>query len=99
MQAEIFCTLQRAGGREMCKARYREMLTKGLRGKRGALGQAIKPSILGALLAYAGRQHRRVDASPTERRAACSTVVVLTGKYAPRTRSSPPPWTLGQLDF
>lgn len=50
---------------EMCKARYREMLTKGLRGKKGAPGQANQAfSVLGALLAYAGRQYRRADGSP-----------------------------------
>lgn len=50
---------------EACKSRYREMLTKGLRGKKGAPGQANQAfSVLGALLAYAGRQYRRVDGSP-----------------------------------
>lgn len=50
---------------EMCKKRYREMLTKGLRGKKGAPGQANQAfSVLGALLAYAGRQYRRADGSP-----------------------------------
>lgn len=49
----------------MCKTRYREMLTKGLRGKKGAPGQANQAfSVLGALLAYAGRQYRRTDGSP-----------------------------------
>lgn len=50
---------------EMCRARYREMLTKGLRGKKGAPGQANQGfAVLGALLAYAGRQWRRADGSP-----------------------------------
>lgn len=50
---------------EMCKTRYREMLTKGLRGKKGAPGQANQAfSVLGALLAYTGRQYRRADGSP-----------------------------------
>lgn len=50
---------------EMCKTRYREMLTKGLRGKKGAPGQANQGfAVLGALLAYAGRQYRRSDGSP-----------------------------------
>ncbi|WP_201752631.1 tyrosine-type recombinase/integrase [Sphingomonas changnyeongensis] len=50
---------------EMCKARYREMLTKGLRGKKGAPGQANQAfAVLGALINYAGRQHRRADGSP-----------------------------------
>lgn len=52
---------------EMCKKRYREMLTKGLRGdrKQGSPGQANQAfSVLGALLSYAGRQYRRADGSP-----------------------------------
>lgn len=52
---------------EMCKKRYREMLTKGLRGDRehGSPGQANQAfSVLGALLAYAGRQYRRTDGLP-----------------------------------
>jgi integrase len=50
---------------EMCRARYREMLTKGLRGKRGAPGQANQGfAVLGALINYAGRQHKRADGSP-----------------------------------
>jgi integrase len=50
---------------DMCKARYREMLTKGLRGKKGAPGQANQAfAVLGALINYAGRQHKRADGSP-----------------------------------
>lgn len=50
---------------EACRVRYREMLTKGLRGKKGAPGQANQAfAVLGALLAYAGRQNRRADGSP-----------------------------------
>lgn len=50
---------------DMCKKRYREMLTKGLRGNKGAPGQANQAfSVLGALLAYAGRQYRRADGTP-----------------------------------
>lgn len=50
---------------EMCRARYRELLTRGLRGKKGAPGQANQAfSILSALINYAGRQHRRADGSP-----------------------------------
>lgn len=50
---------------DMCKARYREMLTKGLRGKKGAPGQANQAfSVLGALLNYATRQYKRADGSP-----------------------------------
>lgn len=49
----------------MCRARYREMLTGGLRGKRGAPGQANHAfSILSALINYARRQHRRPDGTP-----------------------------------
>lgn len=50
---------------DMCKARYRKMLTKGLRGQKGAPGQANQAfAILSALLNYAGRQFRRADGSP-----------------------------------
>ncbi len=50
---------------EMCKARYRKMLTGGLHGKRGAPGQANQAfAILSALINYAGRQYRRADGSP-----------------------------------
>lgn len=52
---------------DMCKKRYRKILTKGLRGDReqGSPGQANQAfSVLGALLAYAGRQYRRTDGSP-----------------------------------
>lgn len=50
---------------DMCKARYREMLTKGLRGNKGAPGQANQAfAVLGALINYAGRQHKRADGSP-----------------------------------
>ncbi len=46
---------------DMCKARYREMLTKGLRGKGGAPGQANQAfSVLGALINYASRQYTRL---------------------------------------
>lgn len=50
---------------EDCRKRYREMLTKGLLGKRPAPGQANQGfSVLKALINYAGRQHRRADGSP-----------------------------------
>ena len=50
---------------EDCRQRYRRMLTKGLRGAGPAPGQANQAfSILGALINYAGRQHRRVDGTP-----------------------------------
>lgn len=48
-----------------CRKRYREMLTKGLRGNGPAPGQANQGfSVLGALINYAGRQYRRADGSP-----------------------------------
>jgi integrase len=48
-----------------CRKRYREMLTKGLRGNGPAPGQANQGfSVLGALINYAGRQYRRGDGSP-----------------------------------
>lgn len=48
-----------------CRKRYREMLTKGLRGAGPAPGQANQGfSVLGALINYAGRQYRRADGSP-----------------------------------
>ncbi len=50
---------------DMCKARYRRMLTGGLRGLKGAPGQANQGfSVLGALINYAGRQYRRSDGTP-----------------------------------
>lgn len=48
-----------------CRKRYREMLTRGLRGAGPAPGQANQGfSVLGALINYAGRQYRRADGSP-----------------------------------
>ncbi len=50
---------------DMCRARYRKMLTEGLRGQKGAPGQANQGfSVLGALINYAGRQYRRGDGTP-----------------------------------
>lgn len=50
---------------EDCRKRYREMLTKGLVGKRPAPGQANQAfSVLRALINYAGRQYRRADGTP-----------------------------------
>lgn len=47
------------------RKRYREMLTKGLRGQRGAPGQANQAfSVLRALINFAGRQHRQADGTP-----------------------------------
>lgn len=71
---------------DMCKARYREMLTKGLRGKKGAPGQANQGfAILGALLAYAGRQHRRADGSPLCSRAPVDALKDDRVRLKPRT--------------
>lgn len=50
---------------EMCKQRYNEILTKGLRGKGPAPSQAIQAfSILRALINYAMRQYRKADGTP-----------------------------------
>jgi integrase len=71
---------------DMCKARYREMLTKGLRGKQGAPGQANQGfAILGALLAYAGRQYRRADGSPLCSRAPVDALKDDRVRLKPRT--------------
>ena len=71
---------------DMCKARYREMLTKGLRGKKGAPGQANQGfAILGALLAYAGRQYRRADGSPLCSRAPVDALKDDRVRLKPRT--------------
>lgn len=51
----------------MCRSRYNEILTKGLRGDRvgGSPGQANQAfSVLSALLNYAARQHKRADGTP-----------------------------------
>jgi integrase len=50
-----------------CRKRYREMLTKGLRGNRegGSPGQANQAfSVLRALINYAGRQYKKHDGTP-----------------------------------
>lgn len=50
---------------EDCRRRYREILTKGLRGKAPAPGQANQAfSVLRALINYASRQYKRADGSP-----------------------------------
>lgn len=50
---------------EDVRKRYREMLTKGLRGKAGAPGQANQAfSVLRTLINFAGRQHRNADGTP-----------------------------------
>jgi integrase len=50
---------------DKCRTRYREMLTKGLRGKAGAPGQANQAfAVLRALINYASRQYKRADGSP-----------------------------------
>jgi integrase len=47
------------------RKRYREMLTKGLRGKAGAPGQANQAfAVLRALINFASRRYRRADGSP-----------------------------------
>ncbi len=48
-----------------CRRRYREMLTKGLRGKAPAPGQAAQSmSVLRALINFASRRYHRADGSP-----------------------------------
>lgn len=48
-----------------CRKRYREMLTKGLRGKAPAPGQANQGfSVLRALINFAARQYKKADGSP-----------------------------------
>lgn len=50
---------------DACRKRYRELMTKGLRGKAPAPGQANQAmSVLKALLNYASRQYRRADGTP-----------------------------------
>lgn len=47
---------------DMCRKRYKEMLTKGLRGKAPAPGQANQGfSVLRALINYAGRRYKKAD--------------------------------------
>lgn len=50
---------------DMCRKRYNEILTKGLRGKGPAPSQAVQAfSILRALINYAMRQYRTADGTP-----------------------------------
>ena len=50
---------------DMCKRRYKQILTKGLRGDGPAPGQANQAfSILRALINFAMRQHKKADGSP-----------------------------------
>ena len=50
---------------DACRTRYREMLTKGLRGKKGAPGQAAQAfSVLRALVNLAMRRYRRANGAP-----------------------------------
>lgn len=47
---------------DMCRKRYKEMLTKGLRGKAPAPGQANQGfSVLRALINFAGRRYKKAD--------------------------------------
>lgn len=71
---------------DMCRKRYRKMLTEGLRGKKGAPGQANQGfAILGALLGYAGRQHKRADGSPLCTRAPVDALKDDRVRLKPRT--------------
>ncbi len=48
-----------------CRKRYNEILTKGLRGKAPAPGQAVQAfSVLRALINFAGRQYKKHDGTP-----------------------------------
>ncbi|RRV39561.1 DUF4102 domain-containing protein [Stutzerimonas stutzeri] len=48
-----------------CRKRYNEILTKGLRGKAPAPGQAVQAfSVLRALINFAGRRYKRADGTP-----------------------------------
>lgn len=48
-----------------CRRRYREMVTKGLRGKAPAPGQANQAfAVLRALINFAARQYKKADGSP-----------------------------------
>ncbi len=50
---------------DMCRKRYKEMLTKGLRGKAPAPGQANQSfSVLRALINFAGRRYKKSDGTP-----------------------------------
>lgn len=50
---------------DMCRKRFSEMLTKGLRGKAPAPGQAMQAfSVLRALINFAGRRYKRADGTP-----------------------------------
>lgn len=69
-----------------CRKRYREMLTKGLRGNGPAPGQANQGfSVLGALINYAGRQYRRADGSPLITRNPVSALKDDKVRLKPRT--------------
>lgn len=50
---------------DMCRKRFNELLTKGLRGKAPAPGQAMQAfSVLRALINFAGRRYKRADGTP-----------------------------------
>lgn len=50
---------------DMCRDRYREMLTRGLRGKAPAPGQAAQAfSVLRALINFAGRRYKQTNGAP-----------------------------------
>lgn len=71
---------------DMCRKRYRKMLTGGLHGKKGAPGQANQGfAVLGALLAYAGRLHKRADGTPLCSRAPVDALKDDRVRLKPRT--------------
>lgn len=50
---------------DMCRKRFNELLTKGLRGKAPAPGQAMQAfSVLRALINFAGRRYKRANGTP-----------------------------------
>lgn len=50
---------------DACRQQYRKMLTEGLRGKKGAPGQAAQAfSVLRALMNYSMRRYRRANGAP-----------------------------------
>jgi integrase len=50
---------------DMCRKRFNELMTKGLRGKAPAPGQALQSfSVLRALINFAGRRYKKADGTP-----------------------------------
>ena len=50
---------------DMCRKRFNELMTKGLRGKAPAPGQAMQAfAVLRALINFAGRRYKKADGTP-----------------------------------